>query len=284
MLATAIIVFREVLEAALIVGIVLAASRGAAGRGFWVAAGVAGGVVGAAVVAAFAAELADAVAGVGQELFNSAILLIAVVMLGWHNVWMSRHGRALGRQMAELGHAVRTGGRPLPVLAVVVGIAVLREGSETVLFLYGIAATATGQASAMLAGGGLGLASGVACGAALYLGLLNIPTRHLFSVTSWMVVLLAAGMASQAAAFLVAADLLPPLGAQLWDSSSLLAQDSIAGRVLHTLVGYDDRPAGIQLLFYGATLGVILVLMQTIGRVPSGGPPQRPATAPATAR
>jgi high-affinity iron transporter len=277
MLATAIIVFREVLEAALIVGIILAASRGAPARGLWVTLGVGAGVLGAALVAGFAGEIADAVQGVGQEVFNAAILLVAVVMLGWHNVWMSRHGRDLGRQMAQVGHAVREGSQKLHVLAVVVGVAVLREGAETVLFLYGVAATGSGQATGMLIGGALGVLLGAGCGAALYLGLLKVPTKHLFAVTSWLVLLLAAGMASQAAGFLVAADLLPPLGGPVWDSSGWLASGSIAGRVLHTLVGYDDRPAGIQLVFYGVALVVIGALMRTVGRLPVAAAGAAPA-------
>jgi high-affinity iron transporter len=92
MLATAIIVFREVLEAALVVGIVLAASRGVAGRGLWVSSGIAAGVLGAALVAACASAIATAVNGIGEELFNAAILFTAVAMLGWHNIWMNRHG------------------------------------------------------------------------------------------------------------------------------------------------------------------------------------------------
>src|SRR6266850_1268936 len=76
--ATAIIVFREVLEAALIVGIVMAASQGVPGRGFWVGSGVAGGIFGAIVVAGFAETLAAAMEGVGQEIFNAAILFAAV--------------------------------------------------------------------------------------------------------------------------------------------------------------------------------------------------------------
>jgi high-affinity iron transporter len=73
MLATAIIVFREVLEAALIVGIVMAASRGAAGRGFWVGGGIVGGVLGALGVAAAAGTIAAMAEGMGQELFDAAI-------------------------------------------------------------------------------------------------------------------------------------------------------------------------------------------------------------------
>ena len=265
MLGSAIIVFREVLEAALIVGIVLAASTGARRRGLWISTGLAGGVVGAGLVALFAAEIAEAAAGIGQELLNAVILLLAVGMLGWHNIWMSRHGRELAATAREVGDAVISGARPLYVLAVVVGLAVLREGSETVLFLYGLAAGGGLGAGSLLAGGTLGLAGGVAVGAALYLGLLRIPTRRLFTVTGWMVLLLAAGMASQAAGYLVQADLLPPLGNAVWDTSAVLTEDSVLGKALHTLIGYVSRPEGIQILFYLATLCAIWLLTRVVG-------------------
>ncbi len=265
MLGAAIIVFREVLEAALIVGIVLAASIGAPRRGFWVSIGLVGGVIGAGLVALFAAEIASAAAGIGQELLNAVILLLAVGMLGWHNIWMSRHGRELATTAREVGDAVISGARPLYVLAVVVGLAVLREGSETVLFLYGIAAGGGLSAGSLIAGGTLGLAGGVAVGAALYLGLLRIPARRLFTVTSWMVLLLAAGMASQAAGYLVQADLLPPLGNAVWDTSVMLTEDSVLGKALHTLIGYVSRPEGIQILFYLATLCAIWLLTRLVG-------------------
>jgi high-affinity iron transporter len=95
MLATLLIVFREVIEAGLIVGIVLAATKGVPSRGLWVGYGVVGGVAGAWLVAAFAGEIAPLFEGAGQELFNAGILLVAVVMLTWHNVWMASHGRTI---------------------------------------------------------------------------------------------------------------------------------------------------------------------------------------------
>ncbi|HEY8873624.1 MAG TPA: FTR1 family protein, partial [Stellaceae bacterium] len=265
MLATAIIVFREVLEAALIVGIVMVASRGVTRRGAWVGGGIAAGILGALAVAGGAETIAAAAAGIGQEVFSAAILFAAVAMLGWHNIWMTQHGRELTMEANRLGAAVRAGTQPLWALAIAVGLAVLREGSEVVLFLYGIAAAGGGGVVAMALGGALGLASGVAAGAALYFGLVRIPLRHLFSVTSWLVLLLAAGMASQGAAFLLQADLLPPLGSTLWDTSFLLSDQSLPGRVLHTLIGYTAQPAGIQLVFYVMTLLVIGSLMRLAG-------------------
>src|SRR5438094_3539822 len=194
----------------------MAASQGVPSRGFWIGSGIAGGVLGAVVVAGFAETLAAAMAGIGQEIFNAAILFAAVAMLGWHNIWMRRHAGELAVTANRLGAAVRAGTQPLWALAFAVGLAVLREGSEVVLFLYGIAAAGEDSAAAMAAGGALGLGTGAVAGAALYFGLVRIPVRHLFTVTSWLVLLLAAGMASQAAAFLLQAGLLPPRGPRLW--------------------------------------------------------------------
>jgi high-affinity iron transporter len=277
MLATAIIVFREVLEASLVVGIVLAASRGVPRRGVWVTSGIATGLLGAALVAAGAGAIAAAVNGIGQELFNAAILFTAVAMLGWHNIWMNRHGRELAATAATLGKAVLGGSRPLYALALVVGIAVLREGSEVVLFLYGIAIASGVGALGMLGGGILGLAAGAAIGTVIYLGLIAIPVRRLFTVTSWLILLLAAGMASQGAAFLMQANLLPSLGNELWDTSSILSERSMLGLLLHVLIGYSAQPAGIQVVFYLATLLVVGALMRMTKRSPNG--PPRPAAA-----
>jgi high-affinity iron transporter len=279
MLATALIVFREMLEAALVVSIVMAATKGVPGRGRWVATGLAAGVIGAALVALFAGAIANMAEGMGQEVFNAAVMGVAVLMLGWHSIWMGRHGREIARDLGAVGRAVTSGARPLYALAIVVGIAVLREGSETVLFLYGIAAGESGQGMAMVIGGALGVAGGVAAGAAIYYGLLQVATRHLFKVTTWMVIVLAAGMASQCAGFLVDADILPPLGNAVWDTSGVLADGSILGKALHALIGYTAQPDGIQLLFYAATLAVIGGLTLAFGQ-----PAKRPAADPAALR
>ena len=119
---------------------------------------------------------------------------------------------------------------------------------------------------AMLSGGSAGLLAGLAIGVAMYLGLLRIPTKHLFTVTGWMILLLAAGMASQAANFLVQADMLPAWG-KLWDVSSVLSNQSMLGSLLHTLVGYDASPMGIQMAVYVATIlliGMAMKIVQTL--------------------
>ncbi|HZP66131.1 MAG TPA: FTR1 family protein [Rudaea sp.] len=271
MLGTGLLVFREVLEAALIVSIVCAATRGVPARGRWVGGGIAAGVVGALLVAFFADALAQAVSGIGQELFNASVLLAAVVMIAWHAIWMASHGKELATQMKAVGGAVQSGKRPLSALLIVVAIAVLREGSEVVLFLYGQAASGAG-AMAIAGGIALGIVGGVAVGFLLYFGLLGIPMRYFFSATNWLMLLLAAGLASQAAGFLIQADVLPAFGNRIWDSSALLSNGSMLGKTLHTLVGYDATPAGMQLVFYAITACAIAIGMRVWGHPHSAAP------------
>jgi high-affinity iron transporter len=274
-LPSLVIVFREVFEAGLIVGIVMAVTSGVAGRGRWIAGGVVAGILGACAVAVFTGGLSQLFGGAGQELFNACILGFAVLMLGWHNVWMARHGRELAAEMRAAGEAVVDGSKSLAALAVVVTIAVLREGSEVALFLYGVAAAEGGASVGMLIGGVIGLILGSLVCLLTYLGLVTIPTRYLFGVTSTLIALLAAGMAAQAIAFLQQADILTAFDQTVWDTSWILSDESWLGRALHTLIGYVDQPTAMQLIVYAATLAAIIVLMKLFA-VP---PVQRPRTA-----
>ena len=265
MLAIAILVFREVLEAALVVSVVFAATRGVPGRERWIGSGIAAGVFGSVAVALSAGVIADAAAGMGQELFNAVVLFAAVVMIAWHAIWMATHGRQLSLQLQALGSEVSVGHRPLVALLLVVALAVLREGSEVVLFLFAQVAGGSGWVD-IASGIALGIAGGCATGLALYFGLLRIPIRHFFTATNWLLLLLAAGMASQGARFLVQADLLPSLGPRLWDTSMVLSDRSLLGQTLHALIGYDARPAGVQVLFYVVTGALIVIGMRLWGK------------------
>ena len=265
MLAALIIVFREVFEAGLIVGIVLAVTRSVPRRNRWIGGGVLAGVAAACLVAAFAGVLSQLFEGMGQELFNAAILAIAVIMLTWHNVWMARHGKEIAGEMRAIGQAVAEGSKSLLALAVVVAVAVLREGSEVALFLYGVAASDGGAAASLTIGALMGLALGVAVCLLTYFGLMRIPPRALFATTTVLITLLAAGMATQAVVFLQRANWLTPLDTVMWDSGWLVSESSIVGRALHTLVGYTDQPTGMQIVIYLAVILVTVMLMRLVG-------------------
>lgn len=275
MLASLVIVFREVFEAGLIVGIVMAVTSGVAGRGLWIAGGVAAGVLGACLVALFTGGLSELFGGSGQEVFNAGILSFAVIMLTWHNVWMARHGREMAAELQAAGEAVVSGSKSLLALAIVVAIAVLREGSEVVLFLYSVAAAQGGASWGMVGGGFIGLFLGSLVCLLTYLGLVTIPARYLFAVTSTLIAFLAAGLAAQAIAFLEQADILTALDQTVWDTSWILSNSSYLGTALHTLIGYVDQPTAMQLIVYAATLTVIAALMKLF----SAPAARRPRTA-----
>jgi high-affinity iron transporter len=272
MLATALIVFRETLEAALFVGIVAAATRGVAGRGRWLGGGVAAGVLGALVLALLAERIAAWADGVGQDLVNVAILSAAFLMLAWHGVWGAQHGREAAADARRMGHTVRDGGRAPLVLALACALAVLREGAETVLFVLGMT---SGDGASPWPGIALGLVGGVALGALLYFGLSRIPVARVMTVTQALILLVTASVASQLARALMQAGLVQSLAEPLWDSSAWLAPDSALGALLHALAGYEARPTGLQLLFYvGALVGI--TLLARLARTP---PWRRPAPA-----
>jgi high-affinity iron transporter len=269
MFGTAVIVFREVLEAALIIGIVAAATRDVPNNRRWISGGVILGLLGSMIVAGFTDKISELASGMGQELFNALILITAVFMLAWHNIWMASHGKELAKNARNVGKAIKDGVKECSILLTVVGFAVLREGSETVLFLYGIATSDQVEVFSMLLGGAIGVAAGVAVGYTLYKGLLRIPMRWFFSATSILVLLLAAGMASQAAGYLIQSDLIPSLASPLWDTSETLPEKSVLGILLHSLIGYDARPAGMQLVFYVVTLVTISIGMKLTNNQPN---------------
>lgn len=264
MVGALIIVFREVIEAGLIIGIVLAATQRSPMSRAWIGGGALAGILGSCFVAGFMTVIATSFGGFGQEILNITILATAVVMLVWHNVWMARHGRSLADDLFTAGREVVEGKRPQLALAIVVGAAILREGSEVVLFLYGVAVSDGSSVGGLATGGVIGLLLGLILSAVTYLGLVRIPTRHVFTVTSWLITFLAAGMAAQAAGFMQQAGFIDFLAGPLWDTSEFLSENSIAGRILHTLIGYSEQPTAFQGLAYILVIAAMIVLTRLV--------------------
>lgn len=260
MLGSAVIVFREVLEAALIIGLVLAVTRGVPGRTRLVAMGLIGGLTGAVLLALLGDWIAPLAEGMGQELLNASILLAAVVMLTWHLVWMKKHSQAFSGHIKQMGSRIEKGEQSTSIIAIIIGLAILREGSEVVLFMYGLSAAGS-SAMGLLAGGALGVLAGSLLGVVVYFGLARVPLSTLFRLSGWLILLLTAGLAAQASKYLVQADVLPALGNQVWDTSPILSEQSLFGQFLHIVIGYMAQPMGIQVLTYVATIVVVSALM-----------------------
>ena len=258
MLGALLIVFREVLEAGLIIGIVSASVHNKSEVRPWIWAGLAAGIAGSILVGFFTGYISTLFEGFGQEYFNAAVLGTAVIMLMWHNGWMANHARHMATELRHAGRAADTDQKARLALATIVGLSVLREGSEVALFLYGIAASGGVSGGSMLAGSLAGLGLGALLSLAVFYGISHIPLRHFFNATNLLIAFLAAGLAAQAVGYLHAAGAVTALSTPLWNSSDILPEGGIAGTLLHTLIGYDDRPSGMQL---AAWLTVVLIMI-----------------------
>jgi high-affinity iron transporter len=274
MLASLLLMFREVLEASLVVGIACAASRGLPGRWKWIAAGLFMGLVGAVAVGLGASRIADAFDGRGQEWLNAGVLLGAAALIGWHVAWMSKHGRELGQRIRSAANASTSASKALVALAGIIALAIWREGSEVVLFGYGLLLDGT-TANGLVLGAGLGLLAGVGCGLGVYLGLLRIPMKYFFGATNGVLMLMAAGMAAAGAGYL-SQDGTLPLSFPVWDTRWLLDDNTVAGKVIHTLLGYSDQPTGLQVVAYISVLLALVSVTQNGRQKKAGTANQQP--------
>jgi len=259
MLASSVIVFREIFEMALIICVIMAATKGLQKRIRYVCLGIMAGIVGSIIVAILASTVTAFAANMGKAVFNATILFLAAFLIGLSVIWMKRHAKTLTIHIRGVSDDVMAGRLPMLSLATVVCFAVLREGSEIVLFLHGIAATGDSNPLSMFLGSMLGLVAGVGLGWLMYVGMVRIPVKHLFNFTSVMLAFVAAGMAAKAAGKLVAGGLLPALSSPIWDTSAILPKSSVLGELFSVLLGYQERPVVMQVLFYLATLMVILL-------------------------
>lgn len=248
LLSALLIVFREVLEAGLVISVVVAACAGMRIRRV-VFAGIVAGVLFACVLALFTNTIENMLSGMGQEVFNAALLLVAAVMLTWQITWMSTRGREIADEnRREIKSILDKGKNTHFAIAVVVAIAVMREGSEVVLILYGQFASVENSGVSMATGGVLGIIAGVLASWALYRGFILIPVKWIFRSSNIVLTLIAAGLASQGVSILSSVDLVPSLGYQIWDTSSILSDNGALAPVARAILGYTATPSGVQIL------------------------------------
>ena len=271
MSAAFLIVFREMLEMTLILGMLLAVCRDWADR-VWIALGALLGLCGAWIVALFMEQLEGALDGNGEFLFNAGLLLMASVMLVLTMIWLGRQGVAWRQRTQAVSRQLESGRMPGLPLAMLGFAAVIREGAETVFFMFSL--WHGNQMQALWTGGMFGAVAAFLLGAAVYRQLIKVRLKTLFALMSWLLAFVAAGLASQAVYYLVLMDWLPPLVEHVWDFSSWLPRESLAGTLLRVLFGYDEAPSGMQMLTFFLYLALALVLVR---RVRHGGAEAAPS-------
>ncbi|MEK6734295.1 MAG: FTR1 family protein [Pseudomonadota bacterium] len=246
MFATMIIILREVIEICLFLGMFSAALREVRDKNKIILLGILGGIIISILLAFGMNRLSNLFDGTGQEIINIVTLFIAILCILWTLIWVRKHDKKFHERIINLEN------QNIIPIALLIMLSIAREGSEIILFSYGILARGTSNYD-LVYGIILGTTLGMGFGITLYFGLLRIPTKYFFRTINFLLILLAAGMASQIAENLIAADLVTVFSNSLWDSGWLISEKSLFGKLLHDLAGYSSQPTGLQFVFYVTT-------------------------------
>jgi high-affinity iron transporter len=252
LLTSVIIILREFLEAAIIISVLLALGNGIPRSRRWVISGVGIGLVGAAAYAAITATVSDWLEGVGQEVVNASMQITIYCCLTLIALLVTK----------GQGKTVPLGKNLLVLMGLTVTLAIIREGSEILIYVSSFVA-APELLQPILLGGVVGAGIGASVGALTYYLLVSINRRWSPTACVGIILLIAAGMASQATLLLIQADWLPSQ-IPLWDSSVLISENSVAGQLLYALVGYEATPTPIQVAVYFGSLILPLALILII--------------------
>lgn len=248
LLTSVIIVLREVLEAALLISILSALSVVHGIRRGWIGLALACGFVAALGLGYGIDTVSNWFDGVGQEV-SSAFMQFAIYIALALMLYL------LG---APDGHGQRTTRMLAGLMTMIVALAITREGFEVLVYVLGFAGNLK-YLLVVLLGSAIGAGIGISIGALIYYLLRSLPRGPAHGASLVLLVLVAAGLVSQASLLLIQADWLPAR-LPVWDSSALIAEDSVTGQLLYALVGYEATPTAIQAGFYfGGALLMLLV-------------------------
>jgi high-affinity iron transporter len=272
---TFLITLREAFEAALLLGLIYTyLDKIDARQHFgWVSLGGALGLAASIAMGVTVAYFSGPLVDLGPDVIAAAVIFLAVILLTWHAWWMQRHARGIsGEVERRIEHARRT--QRLWMVGLIAFTGVFREGAETVIFLWGLMAEATSAAGwGSVAAGVAGVGSAALLGWMIFRGGRRLSLARFFTVTTVLLIFLAAGLFSTGIGRLQSLGVLPMM-APLWDTSWLLSDSSVVGSFLAGLLGYRERPSPLEAAGYAAYLVVV-------GSVILGGAWRRPQ--PATA-
>ncbi|MDQ7818970.1 MAG: iron uptake transporter permease EfeU [Armatimonadota bacterium] len=251
--AALLVTLREGLEAALIVGIILAYLARTGHRAkfglVWTGTGLAVGVSLLAGAAIFLT--AGQLEGRVEEIFEGTAMFTAAGVLTYMVFWMRRQAINIRAHLqAQVSTALARGSSTALVLLAFVAVG--REGIETALFMFAAAQSAT--ALQTVAGGVLGLGTAVLLGYLLYRGTYRLNLRAFFNITSVLLLLFGAGLLAHGIHEYQEAGLLPVMVEQVWDTSRILSEKSVAGSLLGAVFGYNANPSLLEVLAYGLYL------------------------------
>ena len=252
-LSSVIIVLGEVLEAAILTSLFMVLTHHLLPAKKWLFISLFTGFALATGYAVFFDQISQQFDGFGQELTNASTLIALYCFLLIFNnlVITSRHPNPSRKLLCR-------------IMVLAVSLAIMREGSEIYIYLYGYYFSDNGILP-VLTGSLLGAGIGVSVGVLIYYFLLNLPKRMTALIGYFILTLSAAGMLIQAVRLLIQIDYLPS-SHPVWDTSAFLSESSVTGRLLYTLIGYESTPTQIEVIFYLGALATMFLSSYLVNR------------------
>lgn len=251
------IVWRETIEAMLVIGILhgwLAGQSGLASEkrqraALWLWGGVAAGLVLAILLALTLLGLQVWADDTTLEWLQAVLPLVAAALIFQMVAWMRRHGAGLKREL-EAGMSAATEHAHWTAMALLAAIAVGREGAETVIFLYG--AAGDDSTADLLAGGALGFLLALAAYGLLVRGAHWFSWQVFFRLTEVLLLCLGGALLVDGTDKLIGLEVLPTLTDPLWDARALIDDGGRVGGLLAAFTGWRSLPTGMSYLALAA--------------------------------
>ncbi len=260
LLNSVVIVLREVVEAVVLISVLLASAGFLKLRNHWVLVALFLGATGAVTYGILLGPVSELFDGVGQEICNAMLQFSAfatIVAIAFLIPCCIDNPRYLSR--------IRT------LMVIAVALTITREGAEILIYVSGFLSMAD-FFSAVAIGSLIGACIGISIGVLIYYLLLAQPSRRALPITIALLFLVAAGMSSQAVRQLIQADWISTAGA-IWDTSSVLNEQSLLGQLLYALIGYEASPAAVEVFVYVGSIVLVVVSFfagRRFGNHPSG--------------
>jgi high-affinity iron transporter len=256
----ALVIFREFLEIGILFGVFAAAINQMSGSWYYIVSGLMLGFLGASILGFFTTQIARSFGGFGDEYFDVMIIMTTVVMVVSTIAWMHKNSYRIRDNIMFKADLASEDRWQRIVFTLMIASTVFREGAEIILLLHSIVSTSNAEATEYILGFGLGAIGGIISSVAMYFGMFKIAARKIFSVSTILMTFIAAGLSAEAAKILVSVGAIDVLNIPLWDTSDIISDGSIIGKILKVVVGYHSRPCGIEIVFYAVTILVSCAL------------------------
>lgn len=257
-----IAVFREFLEISILLSLFGAFASNIKNFRSLFFSGILLGAIGAGVIALFTEQISDTLDGMGHEIFMGCVVLFTSLLICSTLIWMKGYSQKLKTRIAEFNEGYDESLSSKIMIISLIATTIFREGSEIVLILYSISAIDGASSILYIQGFFLGAVLGISFGVGLYYGVFRFAAKYIFSVCSFIMTFIAAGLAAEAAKIFASVGLIEIFTDPLWNTSFIVSDDSTLGKILNVMMGYTAKPSGIELIFYLSTLSIIFISSQ----------------------